>query len=93
MLGRLEECLSCANSRIFRETLYANTQLSQWLRDRFILMWSTERPVPKVTIDFGDGRTIQTTTTGNSAHFIRDARAEGVEGAVQRQDPAVDDPW
>ena len=79
LLGRLDEELSCANSRIFRETLYAHTELSKWLRDHFILMWSTERPVPKVTIDFGDGRTIHTTTTGNSAHFIRDARGEVVD--------------
>ena len=79
LLGRLDEELSCANSRIFRETLYANTELSKWLRSNFILMWSTERPVPKVTIDFGDGRTIHTTTTGNSAHFIRDARGEVVD--------------
>jgi hypothetical protein len=79
LLGRLDEELSCANSRIFRETLYANTALSAWLRQHFILMWSTERPVPKVTIDFGDGRTIHTTTTGNSAHFIRDARGDVVD--------------
>lgn len=79
LLGRLDDELSCANSRIFRETLYSNTVLSAWLRDHFILMWSTERPVPKVTIDFGDGRTITTTTTGNSAHFIRDARGEVVD--------------
>ncbi len=79
LLGRLDDELSCANSRIFRETLYSNTELSKWLRDHFILMWSTERPVPKVTIDFGDGRRIQTTTTGNSAHFIRDARGEIVD--------------
>ena len=72
MLGRLDEDLSCANSRLFRSTLYANTAVSKFLRDHFILYWSSERPVPKVTIDYGDGRTIQGTTTGNSAHYVLD---------------------
>jgi hypothetical protein len=72
MLGRLDEDLSCANSRMFRATLYANATVSAFLRDRFILHWSSERPVPKVTIDFGDGRKLERTTTGNSAHYILD---------------------
>ncbi|MBA3464004.1 MAG: hypothetical protein H0T46_28870 [Deltaproteobacteria bacterium] len=79
LLGRLDEELSCANSRIFRETLYANATVSKFLRENFVLLWTTERPVPKVTIDFGDGRTIRTTTTGNSAHFVRDSRGEVVD--------------
>ncbi len=72
MLGRLDEDLSCANSRLFRATLYANQQVSTLLRDDFVLLWTTERPVPKVTIEFGDGRKIVRTTTGNSAHYILD---------------------
>ncbi len=72
MLGRLDEDLSCANSRLFRSTLYANTAVSKFLRDHFVLYWSSERPVPKVTIDYGDGRTLQGTTTGNSAHYVLD---------------------
>jgi len=72
MLGRLDEDLSCANSRLFRTTLYANTAVSKFLHDNFVLYWSSERAVPKVTIDFGDGRTIQGTTTGNSAHYVLD---------------------
>ncbi len=72
MLGRLDEDLSCANSRLFRATLYANAEVSTLLRNDFVLLWTTERPVPKVTIDFGDGRKIVRTTTGNSAHYILD---------------------
>ena len=74
MLGRLDEDLSCANSRFFRTTLYANTETANYLRDNFVLYWSSERPVPKVTIDFGDGRKIERTTTGNSAHYVMDER-------------------
>jgi len=73
MLGRLDEDLSCANSRLFRTTLYSDAAVSRFLRDNFVLYWSSERPVPKVTIDYGDGRTLQTTTTGNSAHYVLDA--------------------
>jgi hypothetical protein len=74
MLGNLDEELSCANSRLFRTVLYANADVSGLMRDHFILYWSSERPVPKVTIDMGDGRIIQRTTTGNSAHYVLDAQ-------------------
>ncbi len=72
MLGNLEEDLSCANSRLFRATLYANHDLSEFLREQFVLYWSSERPVPRVTIDYGDGRTLERTTAGNSAHYVLD---------------------
>ncbi|MGI0489377.1 hypothetical protein ACN4EK_28515 [Pantanalinema rosaneae CENA516] len=70
LLGRLDQDLSCANSRFFRVALYPNTQISQRLRDRFILHWESVRPVPKVTVDFGDGRVMERTITGNSIHYI-----------------------
>jgi hypothetical protein len=72
LLGDLRDDLSCANSRLFRTTLYANTELSAFLRSNYVLYWSSERPVPKVTIDFGDGRKLVRTTTGNSAHYVLD---------------------
>jgi hypothetical protein len=72
MLGSLDDDLSCANSRLFRATLYANQDISRFLRERFVLYWSSERPVPRVTIDYGDGRTLVRTTTGNSAHYVLD---------------------
>jgi hypothetical protein len=72
MLGDLRDDLSCANSRLFRATLYANTTVSAFLRENFVLYWSSERAVPKVTIDYGDGRRLVRTTTGNSAHYVLD---------------------
>jgi len=72
LLGRLDEDLSCANSRLFRVTLYANQEISAFLREHFVLYWSSERPVPRVTIDYGDGRRIERTLTGNSAHYVLD---------------------
>lgn len=77
MLGRLDEDLSCANSRFFRTALYPDERVAGLLRDHFVLLWTSERPVPRVTIDYGDGRTILGTVTGNSVHYVLDA-----DGAV-----------
>ena len=73
LLGRLDEELSCANSRFFRTALYANTAVSDELRKNWILHWESVRPAPKVTIDFGDGRVLTRTITGNSLHYVLDA--------------------
>jgi hypothetical protein len=70
LLGNLNEDYSCANSRFFRTTLYANQEISEFLRENFILHWKSVRPVPKVTIDFGDGRRLERTLTGNSIHYV-----------------------
>jgi hypothetical protein len=80
LLGRLDQELSCANSRFFRTTLYPDPAVSTLLRDKFILHWSSERPVPVVTIDFGDGRTLKRTITGNSIHYVLDADARPIDG-------------
>ena len=40
---------------------------------------SRVRPVPKVTIDFGDGRRIERTLTGNSAHLVLDRDGRPVD--------------
>ncbi len=73
LLGNLDQDLSCANSRFFRVALYPNVKISQYLRDRYILHWQSVRPVPKVTVDFGDGRKLERTITGNSIHYILDS--------------------
>ncbi len=70
LLGNLDEELSCANSRFFRTVLYANAAISSELRHNWILHWESVRPVPKITIDFGDGRKLERTITGNSLHYV-----------------------
>jgi hypothetical protein len=72
LLGKLNEELSCANSRFFRTTLYANAEISKYLRDHFVLHWQSVRPAPRITIDFGDGRKVERTITGNSIHYVLD---------------------
>ncbi|MDF5739807.1 MULTISPECIES: hypothetical protein [unclassified Nostoc] len=79
LLGKLDQDLSCANSRFFRVALYPNTEISQLLRDRYILHWQSVRPVPKVTVDFGDGRKLERTLTGNSIHYILDSSGRPID--------------
>jgi hypothetical protein len=70
MLGKLTDEFSCANSRFFRTALYSNKGISDFLRVNYVLHWQSVRPVPRVTIDFGDGRKLERTLTGNSAHYV-----------------------
>ena len=89
MLGALDEDLSCANSRFFRIALYANREVSAYLRDNFILHWSSERPVPVARIDFGDGRVLERTIAGNSAHYLLDQRGRPVDVLPGLYSPAL----
>ena len=52
--------------------LYGNEEVSNYLRENFVLHWESVRPVPKVTIDFGDGRVLERTLTGNAIHYVLD---------------------
>lgn len=81
MLGDLRDELSCANSRFFRTTLYADPEVSRALREDFVLHWSSEREVPVVEITFGDGRAIKTTTTGNSIHYLLNSDGQVLDAA------------
>ncbi|MEH2334428.1 hypothetical protein [Nostoc sp.] len=79
LLGRLDQDLSCANSRFFRVALYPNTEISKYLRQNYILHWQSVRSAPKVTVDFGDGRKLERTITGNSIHYILDSYGHPVD--------------
>jgi hypothetical protein len=79
MLGKLTDEFSCANSRFFRTALYSNKEISDYLRDNYVLHWQSVRPVPRVTIDFGDGRKLERTLTGNSAHYVLTASGQPLD--------------
>ncbi len=79
LLGKLTDEFSCANSRFFRTVLYSNAEIAAVLRDRFVLHWQSVRPVPVVTIDFGDGRKLERTITGNSIHYVLDSAGQPIE--------------
>jgi hypothetical protein len=88
LLGRLDEELSCANSRFFRRTLYPAASVAWVLRERFVLCWRSLRPVPRVTIDFGDGRRLERTLTGNSVHLVLDPAGRPVDALPGLYDAA-----
>jgi hypothetical protein len=79
LLGKLNEEFSCANSRFFRTVLYSNGDVATTLREQFILHWQSVRPAPRVTIDFGDGRKLERTVTGNSIHYILDSQGRPID--------------
>ena len=89
LLGKLTDEFSCANSRFFRTVLYPNDQVSTLLHDRFVLHWQSVRPVPTVTIDFGDGRKLERTLTGNSIHYILDTNARPLDALPGLYGPAA----
>ena len=93
LLGKLTDEFSCANSRFFRTALYSNKHLSDYLRDHFVLHWQSVRPVPRVTIDFGDGRKIQRTVTGNSAHYVLDENGRPLDVLPGLYGPAAFQAW
>ncbi|RYX81589.1 hypothetical protein EON83_23360 [bacterium] len=79
LLGKLSDEYSCANSRFFRVVFYPQSKINQRLRRDFVLYWSSERPVPVVTIDMGDGRILKRTITGNSAHYLLDSNGRPLD--------------
>jgi hypothetical protein len=52
-----------------------------------VLHWSSERPAPHVTIDMGDGRTIERTITGNSIHYVLDASGNVIDAIAGLHTP------
>jgi hypothetical protein len=89
LLGNLNEEFSCANSRLFRSLLYANTEVSNYLRENYVLHWRSVRPAPRITIDFGDGRKIERTITGNSIHYILDGDGMVIDALPGLYNPAA----
>lgn len=89
LLGNLNEEFSCANSRLFRAILYPNAEIGKYLRDNYILHWQSVRPAPRITIDFGDGRKIERTITGNSIHYILDANGTVIDAIPGLYSPSM----
>jgi hypothetical protein len=89
LMGKLTDEYSCANSRFFRTVLYSNVGVSAMLRERFVLVWTSERPVPIVTIDYGDGRTLKRTLTGNSIHYVLDSHGQVFDALPGLFDPVT----
>jgi hypothetical protein len=86
MLGRLDEEASCANSRFFRWLLYPSPAVQEVLAG-YVLHWSSERPAPHITIDMGDGRTIERTIGGNSVHYVLDPSGHVIDAIAGLHTP------
>ncbi len=89
LLGDLTQEYTCANSRFFRSALYSNPEISEVMRDQFVLHWSSERDVPVITLDFGDGRVMKSTITGNSIHYVLDADGRPIDAIPGLYGPAA----
>lgn len=89
LLGNLNEEYSCANSRLFRSILYSDPVVARMLREDFVLHWKSVRPAPKITIDFGDGRKLVRTITGNSIHYILSSSGQIIDALPGLYDPAT----
>ncbi len=89
LMGRLDEDASDADSRFFRTVFYKNREINQILRDHYILHWRSARPVPRVTIDLGDGTRLERTLGGNSIHYILDSRGRLLEPLPGLYGPAT----
>ena len=79
LLGQARYGAELRQQPFFRTTLYPDPRVSKLLRENFILHWSSERPVPVVTVDFGDGRVMKRTVTGNSIHYVLDANGRPLD--------------
>ena len=93
LLGRLDEDLSCANSRFFRTMLYPDSAIADALRKHFVLHWEPVREAPVITIDFGGGKKLVRTITGNSLHYAMTAAGEVVDVMPGLVAPAAFHEW
>ena len=50
--------------------LLSDANVSRFLEQNFVLYWNTVRPAPKVTIDFGNGHTLERTLKGNTIFYV-----------------------
>ncbi|MDH3492690.1 MAG: hypothetical protein OEM82_04005, partial [Acidobacteriota bacterium] len=89
LLGDLNDEYSCANSRLFRSILYSDPAVAKTLRKDYVLHWKSVRPAPKITIDFGDGRKLVRTITGNSIHYILSSSGRIIDALPGLYDPAT----
>jgi hypothetical protein len=50
--------------------LFSSADLARFINDHFEPVWESVRPVPMLTIDFGNGKTVTRTLHGNIATYL-----------------------
>ncbi len=70
MFGRLDEDMPCANARTLRATLFNDPEFKALITKDVVPAWEMVRPVPHVTIDLGDGKSVTRTVRGNAVMYL-----------------------
>ena len=70
MFGHLDEEMPCANARTLRATLFKDPEFKKLVSEEVIPAWEMVREVPKINIDFGDGKKITRTVRGNAVMYL-----------------------
>ena len=53
--------------------MFSNEDVAKYINDNFEPAWESVRPVPRVTIDFGNGKVVRRTLHGNVATYVTSA--------------------
>jgi hypothetical protein len=59
--------------------LLSDEKVREFLSSQVVPVWESVRPVPKVTIDFGDGSVLKRTLKGNTVMFLCDVQGRVVD--------------
>ena len=59
--------------------LFSDNTTAAFLNDEFEPVWESVRPVPTLTIDFGNGHEIERTLHGNIASYVCDAAGKVID--------------
>ena len=70
MFGKIDEAMPCANARTLRATLFKDPEFRAFVEKEAIPAWEMVRPVPRVTIDFGNGKQLVRTVRGNAVMYL-----------------------
>jgi hypothetical protein len=54
--------------------LFSDSKIAEYINNNFEAAWQSVRKVPKVTVDFGNGKCVTKTFRGNIATYVCDAR-------------------
>lgn len=76
MFGRIDEAMPCANARTLRATLFKEKEFKNLVTQDVIPAWEMVRPVPKVEIDFGNGKKLVRTVRGNAVMYLVNSKGK-----------------
>jgi hypothetical protein len=62
-----------------RTVLFSDKQLASYINKNFEACWQPLRPVPTLTVDFGQGRVLKRTLHGNIASYICQADGQVID--------------